>query len=31
MFGVNTRAGRKSSTLPSFWTFVDATRLALAA
>jgi phage replication-related protein YjqB (UPF0714/DUF867 family) len=30
MFGVNTRAGRKTSTLPAFWTFVDATRLALA-
>ena len=29
MFGVNTRAGRKSSTLPLFWAFVDATRLAL--
>ncbi|BEL06532.1 hypothetical protein Q0Z83_047230 [Actinoplanes sichuanensis] len=31
MFGVNTRAGRKSSTLPAFWTFVDATRQALTA
>ncbi|GIE76645.1 hypothetical protein Aph02nite_25950 [Actinoplanes philippinensis] len=31
MFGVNTRAGRKSSTLPPFWTFTDATRQALAA
>jgi phage replication-related protein YjqB (UPF0714/DUF867 family) len=30
MFGTNTRAGRGSSTLPPFWTFVDATRLALA-
>ena len=30
MFGTNTRAGRKSSTLPGFWTFVDATRRALA-
>jgi phage replication-related protein YjqB (UPF0714/DUF867 family) len=30
MFGVNTRAGRGSSTLPAFWTFVDATRRALA-
>jgi phage replication-related protein YjqB (UPF0714/DUF867 family) len=31
MFGTNTRAGRKTSTLPAFWTFVDATRLALTA
>nr|WP_221377719.1 poly-gamma-glutamate hydrolase family protein [Actinoplanes polyasparticus] len=30
MFGTNTRTGRKNTTLPSFWTFVDATRSALA-
>jgi phage replication-related protein YjqB (UPF0714/DUF867 family) len=29
MFQINTRAGRKSSTLETFWTFVDATRMAL--
>jgi phage replication-related protein YjqB (UPF0714/DUF867 family) len=31
MFETNTRSGRKSSTLPPFWTFAEATRLALAA
>ncbi|GIE89770.1 poly-gamma-glutamate hydrolase family protein [Actinoplanes regularis] len=31
MFGTNTRAGRKSTTLESFWSFVNATRQVLAA
>ena len=31
MFGTNTRAGRKNTTLPLFWSFVNATRSALAA
>ena len=29
MFGTNTRAGRRSTTLPAFWIFVNATRAAL--